>query len=283
MHLTEIKFCSKIYSVHKNGGVMNINALIFLILSAFFGSLTDRAAAQNVSTQSKTMGIVSITFDDARDSYGIELAIAKKNNIKGTLFVTTGLVGNQSYMSWKQIREFADAGWEIGAHTISHSDLTMLPDNLLQDELLNPIQDIFLHVGRNPVSFATPYGEFDNRVISSVMKYYKNHSGAWIGNAGGGFNNISGIDHYRIGRKTIMSTQSIQEICSDVESAAKNGSWLVLMFHRIIPNDQKLPGDYDIFEQTFEGITSCINDFSVKGAIRVRTIAEALQSIPQKN
>ena len=38
-------------------------------------------------------------------------------------------------MSWDQLREVADAGWEIGAHTCSHPFLTELSDEDLRREL----------------------------------------------------------------------------------------------------------------------------------------------------
>ena len=38
-------------------------------------------------------------------------------------------------MSWDQLREVADAGWEIGAHTCSHPFLTELGDEELSREL----------------------------------------------------------------------------------------------------------------------------------------------------
>ena len=72
-------------------------------------------------------------------------------------------------MSWSQIRELDAAGVEIGSHSLSHPRLTGLDDKALQTELTDSRLALEDKLGKPVTSFAYPYGEFDRRVIESVI------------------------------------------------------------------------------------------------------------------
>jgi peptidoglycan/xylan/chitin deacetylase (PgdA/CDA1 family) len=71
-------------------------------------------------------------------------------------------------LSWKELRDLADAGWEIGSHTRSHPRLTVLEEGELLDELLASRLACERHLDRPCRSLAYPYGAVDARVLRAA-------------------------------------------------------------------------------------------------------------------
>ena len=70
---------------------------------------------------------MAITIDDGyRSVYDLAYPILKKHNFTATLFIYTDFVDNSpNALTWEQLRELAQAGFEVEAHTITHADLTL--------------------------------------------------------------------------------------------------------------------------------------------------------------
>jgi peptidoglycan/xylan/chitin deacetylase (PgdA/CDA1 family) len=71
-------------------------------------------------------------------------------------------------MSWDELGELADAGWEIGSHTCRHARLTELDDATLADELRGSREECERRLGRRCASLAYPYGAVDARVLRAA-------------------------------------------------------------------------------------------------------------------
>lgn len=70
-------------------------------------------------------------------------------------------------MSWGQLGELAEAGWEIGSHTRTHPHLTQIDDDALRDELVRSREEVERHLGRC-ATLAYPYGDHDERVVAAA-------------------------------------------------------------------------------------------------------------------
>jgi len=69
---------------------------------------------------------------------------------------------DEPFCTWEEIGEFGDA--ELGWHSKTHRDLTLIPEEELEDEIKPPF----------PMQhFAYPYGKFNEKVLEVVKKYYK--------------------------------------------------------------------------------------------------------------
>jgi peptidoglycan/xylan/chitin deacetylase (PgdA/CDA1 family)/UDP-N-acetylglucosamine:LPS N-acetylglucosamine transferase len=125
---------------------------------------------------------VILTFDDGyADNYRNALPILNKYNFKGVLF----LVGNTSLVhnSWdvgenleinrllthSEISEFIANGWEIGAHTVSHPDLTVIPPELIICEVIDSKKNLENLYRTKIISFAYPYGK-TNEEVKKIVK-----------------------------------------------------------------------------------------------------------------
>jgi peptidoglycan/xylan/chitin deacetylase (PgdA/CDA1 family) len=71
-------------------------------------------------------------------------------------------------MSWDQLGELADAGWEVGSHTLTHPHLTTLADGPLRSELVDSRATVEQRLGRPCATLAYPYGDHDERVVEAA-------------------------------------------------------------------------------------------------------------------
>jgi len=85
-------------------------------------------------------------------------------------WLATDHAGELAAMSWAQLRELADAGWEIGSHTRTHPHLTQLDDVELARELEGSRADCERHLGRSCEAIAYPYGDVDQRVAAAAQR-----------------------------------------------------------------------------------------------------------------
>jgi peptidoglycan/xylan/chitin deacetylase (PgdA/CDA1 family) len=74
-------------------------------------------------------------------------------------------------MSWQQLGELAEAGWEIGSHTRTHPHLHQVGDDAeLRAELVESKATVEERLGRDCTTLAYPYGDYDERVVRSAAE-----------------------------------------------------------------------------------------------------------------
>jgi peptidoglycan/xylan/chitin deacetylase (PgdA/CDA1 family) len=117
---------------------------------------------------------VVLTFDDGFEDVHTEvLPLLAARGMKATVFPIAAQIGGAwhgdvfggtRHASKQQLREMADLGIEIGSHTLTHADLTMLGDAALRRELRESKRILEDAVGGPVTSLSFPYGSFDARV-----------------------------------------------------------------------------------------------------------------------
>src|SRR4051794_5293335 len=132
---------------------------------------------------------VAVTFDDAYRSV-IELArpILEEFGFPGSVYVPTAFAGSGQPMSWPgiddwegtvherelvpmswdELSELANAGWEVGSHTRTHPRLTELDDEGLRAELSESRAECEDELGLPCDTLAYPYGDVDGRVVAAA-------------------------------------------------------------------------------------------------------------------
>jgi peptidoglycan/xylan/chitin deacetylase (PgdA/CDA1 family) len=73
-------------------------------------------------------------------------------------------------LTWDQLGQLADGGWEIGSHTRTHPRLTRLDDDALERELRDSRAACERGLGRPCRSLAYPFGDFDERVAAAAAR-----------------------------------------------------------------------------------------------------------------
>lgn len=125
--------------------------------------------------------LVALTFDDAyADFHEVALPLLAGFGMTATLFVPTGYVGASSgwmehegegdreIASWSALADIAASGIEIGAHSHTHPELDLVPDEELAAQVTWPKAELEDHLGRPVRSFAYPYGRYSRRVRDAV-------------------------------------------------------------------------------------------------------------------
>lgn len=121
---------------------------------------------------------VVLTFDDGFVNQWGAVQALNARGMRGVFFITTG----QPHLADWQLREMAAHGHEIGAHTISHADLTTLSDARLWTELADTRAQLQAASGQPVDILAYPYGAYDSRVIAAAQQAgYRGAVAAWGG------------------------------------------------------------------------------------------------------
>jgi peptidoglycan/xylan/chitin deacetylase (PgdA/CDA1 family) len=118
---------------------------------------------------------VLVTIDDGfRSAYTIAYPILKKYGFTATLFIYTDYIGiSRKALTWSQLKEMKADGFEVGSHTVTHSDLTKKGEGeddqayiaRIERELLISKQIIDKKLSQNTISLAFPYGRYNQRVL----------------------------------------------------------------------------------------------------------------------
>lgn len=126
---------------------------------------------------------VVITFDDGfQGSIDHALPVLQAHGFTAVFFLVTGYMGRASgwlvpelalelaIMSWPTARALVDAGFQCGAHTVTHPRLAGLDPARLQAELVDARNQLEDELGRPVLHLAYPYGSFDDAVQASAAK-----------------------------------------------------------------------------------------------------------------
>jgi peptidoglycan/xylan/chitin deacetylase (PgdA/CDA1 family) len=119
---------------------------------------------------------VAVTFDDGyRDNYEIAAPILKEFDIPATFFITAGAIGTDRvmfwdehlrdrvpWMNWEQVRALHRQGFEIGSHTMNHTDLGRASREVAWQELTTSKAKLEDELGAQVTLFAYPFGRPEN-------------------------------------------------------------------------------------------------------------------------
>ena len=112
-----------------------------------------------------------MTFDDGeRSVFEHAFPVLRELGVPGTVFVVVSPVGAPGLLRWDDLEALAEAGWEIGSHTVTHACLTELDDASLETELRGSREAIESMLGRPCRSIAYPHGATDSRVRLAAVR-----------------------------------------------------------------------------------------------------------------
>ena len=223
----------------------------------------------------KSSGMITITFDDALVcQFDNGYPLLRQHGVKGVMYVTTGLVGQwyegQRCMSLSQLHELADAGWEIGSHTVSHPKLasgerTKLPVTALEAELRES-RDWLLANGFSVISFAYPYGSYNDEVAKIARSYYR-----YARTCDRGLNEVSSANTKL--KRFNLCHRNLSQWKSAVDSAALLNKWLIAMIHSVTESESEIPSGKEGLYISKTQLAECVQYAQCSG-LPVRTVQE---------
>ncbi len=114
---------------------------------------------------------IVITFDDGHQSvYDNAFPIMQKLGLTGVVYIVANRLESRDFMDVPELKEMIAAGWEVGAHSMTHADLTLNHKNLryeIHDSRVTLQDALGVHVD----TFAYPYGTIDSVVGQKTVDY----------------------------------------------------------------------------------------------------------------
>ncbi len=111
---------------------------------------------------------VVISFDDGNeDVFQNAFPIMQTYGFTGVAYIITNYMQSDQYMNAGQLKALAAAGWEIGSHSVTHTDLRNV-HNRLSLEVGQSRVILQNAVGVSIRAFAYPYGLKDDFVVKQV-------------------------------------------------------------------------------------------------------------------
>lgn len=112
-----------------------------------------------------------LTFDDGyEDFYTAALPVLEAHGFTAVSFIITNRIDTPGYMTTSQLQALDGIGIEIGCHTVSHPDLSLLTVPQLQFQLRHSESVLTALLGHPVPDFAYPSGDFDAQVVEQVRE-----------------------------------------------------------------------------------------------------------------
>lgn len=232
--------------------------------------VTDDYDLKQVNTQPFNRAIVTLTFDDYFNSlYNTVFPMFENYGYKGTAYLLTEDIGGSNILTADQLLEMHAYGFEIGSHTVTHAHLPFISYDEVDHELSQSKTDIENFLGITPINFASPYGEYNDTVKSQIAQYYGSHRSVDVG-----FNSKDNFDRYNIRAMSAVVNTSPDTVLEWVDQAIADKTWLVIVYHDIIPNG-------GTFTNTPQHLQAVLDGLHQRG-VQVMTVQDALNElVPQ--
>lgn len=140
---------------------MTIRIAVMVLSVCVLMLIVDKSIAANKEPGSRIPDrLVVLTFDDSAVSHATIVApLLKKHGFGGTFFITEGFrftTNKKNYMTWAQIKELHDAGFEIGNHTRRHKGVNGQKPDQIDADVAYIEQQCVRHGITKPMSFCYP-------------------------------------------------------------------------------------------------------------------------------
>jgi peptidoglycan/xylan/chitin deacetylase (PgdA/CDA1 family) len=114
---------------------------------------------------------IVISFDDGYfNVFENAFPIMEHNGFTGTVYVVANRLNADGFLQVKELQVLLDHGWEVGSHSMTHTELTQ-NHALVRQEVLQSRLDLENALGIKVFSFAYPFGLEDSYVSSKVFDY----------------------------------------------------------------------------------------------------------------
>lgn len=164
--------------------------------------------ASEIASANKYKKPIIITFDDGyKDVYTNAFPILKKYNLKANVYMISGWINGDVYMTTAMTKEMSDSpNIEIGSHTVNHKALATLSDSEIDSELKNSQITLEQMIGKKVDVIAYPTGSYDSRVLNAAAKYYK-----YGLSTNKGKENPSNLNTYKLNRIYVYRSYNINQ------------------------------------------------------------------------
>jgi peptidoglycan/xylan/chitin deacetylase (PgdA/CDA1 family) len=213
------------HSLDESGSPISVSPAMFAAHAGWLAkrkfcslTLTDALARQRFGTLPPKA--IVLTFDDGfLNTATVGLPILNAFGLNATAFLVSDHMGGHNdfpmqpssvprlpLMDWTAARELQESGWEVGAHTCTHPDLTRVPREQLQSELRDCQAAIEQRLGSPVRAFAYPYGRHGPRERDQAGRNYEAAVSTKLGLASRSSNPyaLERVDAYYLSRPNLV-------------------------------------------------------------------------------
>ncbi|GAA4038861.1 hypothetical protein GCM10023063_25150 [Arthrobacter methylotrophus] len=231
--------------------------------------------------------VVSLTFDDGNADQLTAEATMKSLGLSGTFFITTGWIGQPTYLTTANLQQIAADGNEIGGHTVTHPDLV----SLTAAESTRQICDgrvALMNMGFKVTSFAYPFASEDP-ATEALVKQCGFNSARGLGDTSSpdpstatlpAADTIPPANPYiTAAPDEVDSTWTLQNLEDQVTHAqSAGGGWVQLTFHHIaVGTDPTLTITPTLFSQ----FATWLAQQKTAGTVAVQTVDQVIGGTQQ--
>jgi peptidoglycan/xylan/chitin deacetylase (PgdA/CDA1 family) len=127
----------------------------------------------------RPFGCAAITFDDGlRDNHERALPILTEYGIPATVYVIAGIIGKPNprmsansglrMMTESELRALVAAGWDLGAHSMTHPDMSTLPYDVCLREMVDSKRALEELAGVAAETFSYPFGSYGPAAVAAA-------------------------------------------------------------------------------------------------------------------
>ena len=204
-------------------------------------SLALAALAFGAADQPPPRTVVTLGFDDARETQLVALPLLAAHGMRASFFINSGNVGTRGYLDYARLAEIQAAGHELGGHTVDHEVLTTLSPAETTHQACDDRQALAA-AGLGPLtSFAYPGGATDPERSAIVAS-----CGYRYGWAQGGLDGADCTadcvfaepaeppDPMRLrSPRSVEQDWTLEDLQGFVLRAERTGGWIGLSFHHV--------------------------------------------------
>ena len=150
-----------------------MRAQIDALVDAGFEFCTVAQLAQMADGGEPPPGYAVLSFDDGmEDNHSVVLPLLREYGIPATIYITTGLIGEPNpwlserlgarMMTEREILDCVDAGFEIGAHTVTHPDMSLLDYEACRAEMVASRDQLERLLDAPVRTFAYPFTRYND-------------------------------------------------------------------------------------------------------------------------
>lgn len=213
--------------------------------------------------------IVSLTFDDGDADNYLVRSVLEKDGFHATFYISSGLTGTEGFMTLEQLRGLYEDGNDIGGHTLDHVNLLDVRGAELKYEVCQDRMNL-LGMGFDAVSFAYPFGQYDEEVIRVVEECGYNNARI----VSGGPEKFPVEDRYTLNTMPyiVQNTgfQKMTRYLKDIQQ--EGGGWAIYVFHHVCDGCNKFAISYDTFVQFVDWLSYQ----QEMNGLRVQTVHEVI-------
>ncbi len=115
--------------------------------------------------------LVVLTFDDGNASDRTTVApILKEHGFGATFYITADWVGKNGRLTWQQVRELEEMGFEIGNHSTNHPNMLHISEQEIRKQIAGFDRALREHGIQRATTFAYPGEHHDRRIVRALAK-----------------------------------------------------------------------------------------------------------------